>query len=175
MTLVSKQPYMYYLFHTIHLPVEANKRRLTTGLVVLSVVTVVDVVVAATATAAAASATACAAFAAACAASAAACSTTGDDDVVVVVVVVATVVRSDRRRRRLRGVGRGVPVRCRVLRVGRVVDEVRARRGRSLAWLLVDGGDVQFSSTVAHQCSFLANACVSLLSACKRAHSAARS
>jgi hypothetical protein len=60
MTLVSKQPYMYYLFHTIHLPVEANKRRLTTGLVVLSVVTVVDVVVAATATAAAASATACA-------------------------------------------------------------------------------------------------------------------
>jgi hypothetical protein len=34
------------------LPVEANKRRLTTGLVVLSVVTVVDVVVAATATAA---------------------------------------------------------------------------------------------------------------------------
>jgi hypothetical protein len=42
MTLVSKQPYMYYLFHTIHLPVEANKRRLTTGLVVLSVVTVVD-------------------------------------------------------------------------------------------------------------------------------------
>ena len=125
MTLVSKQPYMYYLFHTIHLPVEANKRRLTTGLVVLSVVTVVDVVVAATATAAAASATACAAFAAACAASAAACSTTGDDDVVVVVVVVATVVRSDRRRRRLWGVGRDVPVRCRVLRVGRVVDDAR--------------------------------------------------
>jgi hypothetical protein len=169
MTLVSKQPYMYYLVHTIHLPAGANKRRLNRGLVVLTVVvTVVDVVVAA-------SATACAAFAAACAASAAACSTTGDDDVVVVVVVVATVVRSDCRRRRLWGVARDVPVRCRVLRVGRVVGEVRARRGRSLAWFLVGGGDVQFSSTIAHQCSFLANACVSLLSACKRAHSAARS
>jgi hypothetical protein len=127
MTLVSKQPYMYYLVHTIHLPAGANKRRLNRGLVVLTVVvTVVDVVVAA-------SATACAAFAAACAASAAACSTTGDDDVVVVVVVVATVVRSDCRRRRLWGVARDVPVRCRVLRVGRVVGEVRARRGRSLA------------------------------------------
>ena len=70
MTLVLKQPYMYYLVHTIHLPVEANKRRLIPDLVVLTVVTVVDVVVAATATAAAASADACAAFAAACAASA---------------------------------------------------------------------------------------------------------
>jgi hypothetical protein len=47
MTLVSKQPYMYYLVHTIHLPAGANKRRLNRGLVVLTVVvTVVDVVVA---------------------------------------------------------------------------------------------------------------------------------